>query len=224
VYVSAGGGENLFVTADEGETYRRLSGQATPTACSDSPFDIFGTTVLFGGKCGMGNAFFWRGVLSPDGQSLAEHFEDAVVPSFDGRKINVVRVDPSTSLVYAALEGRLLRSADDGKSFTPVYDYPVGAALYRYVAAIAFSVDRDLTIVGGWNKGSVNNEKPLLAYARKKGAEWTDISELLTHIPKGMVTDLKEDQGGRMIAVVVDPVNKTVLIYHLQIANPDAAE
>lgn len=221
VYVNAGGGENLLVTADEGETYRRLSGQSTPSACSGTPFDISGTTVSLGGKCGVGNAFLSRGVLSPDGQSLAEQFEAVNAPAFEDRKVNAVRIDRRTSLVYAALEGQLLRSSDGGKSFGAVYDYPTGGDPYPYVGAILFASGSDLTVIGGWNKNESGIEKPFLGYLRNNGTQWADISDLLADTPRGIVTDLEEDEDGRLIAVVVDVVNKNVLIHQVRVPQRD---
>jgi hypothetical protein len=221
VFVNAGGGFNLMVTADDGETYTVLSGELAHVPCYDDPFAIFGKTVILGGECKLDNAFLWRGELSGDRKSFAEPLTNVDAPQLDNRKVNAVAHKPNSSLVYAALEGRLLRSTDGGKSFAAVYNYPVGGALYPYVGAIAFGAGRDLTVVGGWNKGSLNTEKLFLAYARNKGTEWTDISELLNDIPAGIVTDLKTDEDGRLIAVVVDVVNNNVLIYQVRIPQRD---
>jgi hypothetical protein len=216
IFVNAGGGKNLFVTDDGGQTYHVLSGSLESQACYHSPFDIRNRSVLMGGECGLDIAFLDRGHLSDDKLELNEPLAPADTPYLGNRKVNDIRRQPGTSLVLAGAEGSLLRSTDNGKSFTFAFEYPLDGKYYPYVGRILFPLTRpDFVLIGGFDKAG--GDFPYLSIGSKDGTVWSDLSYLFKNFQSGSVTDLKEDQDGRLLAVVVDSTKNTVSVFQIKV-------
>jgi hypothetical protein len=217
LFSNAGGGINLSVSSDEGETWSPLSGELEGQVCYSSPFEIVGRTVLQGGECPLDHAFLSRGVLSQDKLSFSTGLTPVQTPDISNRKIYSIGHQPGASVVLAGAEGALLRSADDGHSWNAVIEEPDGNGFYPYVTSILFASNRPhIVLAGGFDKGS-ELLTPYLAYSTRDGSQWTDITSLLGNIENGAVTDLKEDTHGRLIAVVVDAIAKTVTVDEVRI-------
>jgi photosystem II stability/assembly factor-like uncharacterized protein len=216
IFVNAGGGKNLLVTDNGGQTYHVLSGSLEAQACYHSPFDIRNRSVLMGGECGLDQAFLDRGQLSKDKLDLDEPLAPADTPYLGNRKVNDIRRQPGTPLVLAGAEGSLLRSTDNGKSFTFAFEYPLDGHYYPYVGRILFPLTHpDFVLIGGFDKAS--GDFPYLAIGSKDGTVWNDLSSLFKSFQSGSVTDLKEDQEGRLLAVVVDSTKKTVSVFQIKV-------
>jgi len=217
LFVNAGGGENLLVSNNDGTSFHAASGEIKAIACYHNTFDIRAREVLMGGECKLDDAFLKRGILSENKLYFDVPLQPVESPELGNRKINAVQFKPGTSLALAANEGGLLRSVDSGQSFQYAFEYPVGEGPYPYTSTILFPNSRpELALIGGWDKGA-NIGKMYLAYSADQGATWKDISYLLDHVDKGIVTQLAEDNHGRIIAVAVDVVQKTVSLLELQI-------
>jgi hypothetical protein len=216
IFVNAGGGKNLFVTDDIGQTYHVLSGTLESQSCYHSTFDIRNRSVLMGGECGLDMPFLDRGHLSEDKLELDETLAPADTPYLGNRKVNDIRRQPGTPLVLAGAEGSLLRSTDNGKSFTFVFEYPMDGTYYPYVGRILFPLTRpDFVLIGGFDK--VEGDLPYLAIGSNDGTAWNDLSYLFKNFQSGSVTDLKEDQDGRLLAVVVDSTKNTVSVFQIKV-------
>jgi hypothetical protein len=217
LFSNAGGGRNLLVSGDEGETWSALSGEVDSQICYASPFEIVGRTVLQGGECPLDQAFLSRGMLNQNELSLKSNLAPVQMPDLSNRKINDIRHQPGTSTVLASAEGALLRSVNDGRSWETVFEEPSSGGFYPYMPNILFSSQQPrFVLTGGFDKGGDTLE-PFLAYSSNGGAQWTDITSLLGKITNGTVTDLKEDTHGRLIAIVVDAIAKTVTIDEVRI-------
>jgi hypothetical protein len=61
---------------------------------------------------------------------------------------------------------------------------------------------------------------PYLGYATNDAPKWTDISYLFGATHRGIVTQVTEDPDGRIIALLVNVINKTVSVYQLTFPGP----
>ena len=66
-----------------------------------------------------------------------------------------------------------------------------------------------MPVIGGFDKAT---GKPYLAYGTEDALNWTDISDLITGVESGTVSDLAEDGHGRIIAAITDVNIKQVTI------------
>jgi hypothetical protein len=116
LFVNAGGGENLLLSDNDGETYNLLWGLLPEPSCYLGTFDINpdDRTVMLGGECSIEFAYLKRGVLNKDMMSFDVNPEAVQTPALGNRKVNAIAHKPGTSLVLAANEGGLLRSVDGG--------------------------------------------------------------------------------------------------------------
>ncbi len=217
LYANAGGGPNLQVSRDEGRTWLPLSGVLEGQICYSSPFAIADRTVLQGGECPLDSAFLSRGVLSLSMLFFESNLTPAQTPDITNRKIYGIAVKPGVPVALAGAEGALLRSVDNGRSWKMVIEAQDGSGFYPYVQHILFSSRQSgVVLAGGFDKGAEQN-KPFLAWSLRDGAQWTDASSLLGIDEEGSLSDLKEDTYGRLIAVAVDVVAKTVTVSEVRI-------
>ncbi|HTY48193.1 MAG TPA: hypothetical protein VMB48_00720 [Steroidobacteraceae bacterium] len=220
LYVNAGGGRNLLVSANGGTSYEALSGEVGSIACYHGTFALIGRTALLGGECGLDQAYLERGILSANGHGVASAFKPVKSPSLSNRKVSVIANDPDTPpatppLVLAGAEGALLRSTDGGVSFQYVIQYFDEQGIYPYVGQILFPrVRSDLILIGGFDKAGF---KPFLAYGTRDGRKWADISYLLGSSGDNAVTDLAEDSSGRLLVVAANEAARRISIYEVNI-------
>jgi len=222
LYVNAGGGRNLAVSADRGATFQPLSGEMTSVPCYFGTFAIFGKTALLGGECGLDMPYLERGVLSADGLRVVEDFAPAQTPPLSNRKINVIANDPGTPNVLAGAEGALLRSTDEGRHFELAIRYESDGGFYPYIEHVLFPASRpDLVLVAGFDKAGF---APYLAYADRDGLHWTDISHVLSTSADAVVTGLTEDPRGRLLVTTASQADRLISVYQLEVSPPGAAE
>jgi hypothetical protein len=212
LFANAGGGTNLQVSHDQGTTWIPLSGTLEGQACYFSPFVIAGRTVLQGGECPLDSAFLGRGVLNANMQFLDTPLMPARTPDMGNRKIYSIEYQSGESVSLAGGEGTIFRSTDDGQSWKTAMEEPLDGSSYPYVQHFAFSSRKSgVVLAGGFNKGG-DTILPYLALSTQSGSEWIDVSSLLGKIKNGVISDLKEDAQGRLIAVVLDSTSHTITI------------
>jgi hypothetical protein len=212
LFANAGGGINLQVSPDEGTTWLPLSGSLDGQVCYSSHFAITGHTVLQGGECPLDSAFLSRGILSHDRQALISPLMPARTPDLGNRKVNVIAYSPAADVVLAGGEGTILRSVDDGRGWRTVMREPLDGDFYPYVQNFQFSSSQPgLVFAGGFDKGG-ERLRPYLAFSKENGVNWANLSGKLGGIREGVVSDLKEDASGRLIAVVIDAEASKVII------------
>jgi len=216
LFSNSGGGFNLLVSRDEGLTWIPLSGELEPQSCYSSPFAIVGRSVLQGGECPLDRAFLSRGILDPSLLFFASNLTPVQMPDLTNRKIYAIASEAGSPLALAGAEGTVLRSADEGRSWEPVIREPDGNDLYPYIESLVFSSRHaGVALAAGFNKGK--QIQPYLTLGTHDGSQWNNISSQLGAIEQGLVSDLKEDPYGRLIAVVIDGNAKTVTIDEVQI-------
>lgn len=218
IFSNAGAGFNLLQTCDEGRVWTALSGSVAGQVCYFPAFEIAGHTVFQGGECPLDFAYLKRGTLREDMRGWAPGGELAPVtaPDMSNRNVMAISQQPGGSLVLAGAEGALLRSADGGKSFDYVIEYPSsGANAYPYIQHILFPEKNLRTpVIGGFDKAT---GRPYLAYGTEDAKTWTDISDLIPGVEYGTVSDLAEDEEGRIIAAINDSHVKQVTIAHVEL-------
>ena len=210
LYSNPGGGNNLFTSKDGGATWQVIRGMKESQMCYATKFHVIGDRVLVGGECPLDMAFVEAYRLTPDGSALAS--EDKLplaLPEMENRNVQFIESVPSTSMVYVGVEGGLLRSADDGRSFRFVIHEPLSDGKgYPYIGAFLPLADKPGTlVVGGFDK---MHGRPYLAWSQDNGYSWIDISKLVPGYDKkgddeysvGSVSDIKQDAQGRIIVVV----------------------
>jgi hypothetical protein len=207
LYTNAGAGENVFTSGDGGATWRVLRGQFDSMVCTHTKLHVIGDRLLVGGECPLDDAFLDAYQLSADGASLASQTKLPVsTPELENRNIQFIESVPNSQRVFVGVEGGLLRSEDNGKSFKFVIHNPVeGAKAYPYVKSfVSLKNSPDTLVIGGFDK---HNGKPYLAYSRDAGSNWTDLSALLPGFSApadsegraAMVTSIAEDPEGRLL-------------------------
>jgi hypothetical protein len=216
LFANAGGGRNLQVSPDQGTTWIPLSGTLGSQPCYFSPFAIAGSsTVLQGGECPLDIAFVERGVLNANKQFLDTPLMPANTPDLGNRKIYAIESQSGQSVAVAGAEGAIFLSVDDGQTWKAAMEEPLDSSSYPYVQHFVFSSHKPgVVLAGGFNK-SGDTVRPYLAISKKSGSEWIDVSRQLGDIKDGVISDLKEDSQGRLIAVVIDSTTRTTTVYQV---------
>lgn len=197
LYVNAGG--NVLATADLGVSWHQLYGlqhQGRPAAqmCPVKFEPGAGGRLFLGGECPLDVAWLHRGTLTPSGLQWAEGPAAVTTPDLENRNVQFIR-DLGDGVVFAGIEGALLKSTDGGTTFRFVLHYPIeGADRYPYIGhMVVSSRDPQLMIIGGFDKKDLVG---YLAWSADGGETWQDVSHLAG---TPYVTLLTEDRGGRIL-------------------------
>ncbi len=199
LFVNAGG--NLLVTADDGATWHLLhglphDGKPTSQVC-DVEFGMASGRMLLGGECPLDIAWLSAGMLRSDLLDWLVEPQPVIAPDLENRNVQFIR-DVGNGVVYAGIEGALLRSSDGGASFGFVIHHTLDdERLYPYIGHLVVSSrDPRLIIVGGFDK---KHDVGYLTYSSDGGATWRDVSQLVGDADVAM---LAEDASGRVIAAL----------------------
>jgi hypothetical protein len=208
LYTNAGGGQNVLVSSDGGDTWNVLTGRFDQDICTNPAFEVVGDRLLVGGECPLDMAFLRAYRLGGDGTTLASAQPLPLnLPNLENRNVQFIRATGGQR-VFAGVEGGLLRSVDGGNVFQFVIERPVGGGdTYPYIRhLLALSGKPDTIVAGGFDKAS---QKPYLAWSADGGSRWTDISALLPGYARdldngapAMVTAIAEDPQGRVLVTV----------------------
>ena len=221
IYYAAGG--NLLVSADRGETWKALVGFLEPAACYDPSFEVSGSTLLLGGECPLDIAWIRRATLTAEGDALAGELTEAITPYLENRNIQFIRQMPGSAIVFAGIEGAILRSTDAGASYEFVHHYLIegtSEGKYPYVGSLlAPSRAPGVLLAGGFDKAK-EADAAWLAISLDGGTTWRDRSVAL-HQPDGFTPDtlsfLEEDSAGRILAGLVDLETRRLRIVELSV-------
>jgi hypothetical protein len=197
LFIEAGG--NLLVSADGGASWKHLvgipsqSGKPTANSCPIT-FERFGETVLVGGECPLDNGFLRIGRLRPDLLGWSEEPQLVTAPEMENGNVQFIR-NLGGGIVFAGIEGALLKSTDGGRSFRYVIHYDLEALdRYPYIAQfVVSSRDPRVMLVGGFDK---KNLVGYLASSDDGGESWQDASPL---VGADYVSLLAEDADGRLL-------------------------
>ena len=116
LFVNAGEGRNLLVSANLGENWTALSGSVEHYVCTHSAFEITGLTVLQGGECPLDIAFLDRGRLQGDMLAWIPggELKPTETPDLENRNVMAIKAQPNADVRLAGAEGAVLRSVDAG--------------------------------------------------------------------------------------------------------------
>jgi hypothetical protein len=207
LFVNAGG--NVLVSADDGESWNILygassTGKPQEQACYDPSFALAGRRLLLGGECPLDTAYLRTGTLSADLLTWEEEPADAVTPFLENRNVQFIRRHGTADVMYAGIEGALLRSTDAGASYEFLLHYELDAPKYPYITHILFPTAHPSTIViAGFEKARGG---PYLAVSSDDGATWRDDSALLPGLGSETwsVAALAETPSGQLVIAVED--------------------
>lgn len=196
LYTNAGG--NVLVSDDDGASWHQLyglpsNGKPAAQVCPVK-FERAGTTMFLGGECPLDVAWLDRGTLSDDLLAWDAQPKPVVTPNLENRNVQFIRV-LEDGVVYAGIEGALLKSTDGGASFRFVMHYHLEAVdRYPYIGhMLVSSRDPRLMLVGGFDK---KNAVGFLAVSADAGETWQDISHF---VGEPYVSLLVEDADGRIL-------------------------
>ena len=197
IYVNAGG--NLLASDDDGASWHLLYGldfQGKPTAqLCPVKFERIGNAMLLGGECPLDVGWISRGTLDANLVEWSERPRSVTAPELENRNVQFIR-NLGGGIVYAGIEGALLKSTDNGQSFRFVIHYGLEAEdRYPYIGHLVVSSrDPNLMIAGGFDK---KNDVGYLACSSDAGETWQDVSPM---VGKPYVSLLVEDADGRLLA------------------------
>ncbi len=218
LFTNAGADLNLLVSPDQGDRWIALSGSVEARVCTHSAFEITGSTVLQGGECPLDRAFLRRGTLGPDklGWAPGGDLKPVQSPDLENRNIMVIRAQPRSEVRLAGAEGAVLRSVDDGHSFSYAFQETQADKHYHYVQQILFPSRSESTpLIGGFDKVT---GRPYLAISHDDGETWVDISHLLPGYEHyAVVGGLAENDRGEIIAVVTDFTARRVILARVKL-------
>jgi len=224
IFVTSGGGNNFYVSKDEGKSWIVLMGFPEPAVCSDAAVEIIGRKVLVGGECPLDFAYLRVGTLREDMLGWADGgFPRQVmgVKELQNRNVQFIRHSPNTSFALAGVEGALLRSSDLGETYQYKLAYSGAAGKYPYIHELLDPGRyKDLFIAGGFDKGAALNG--YLAYSSDHGDTWTDISHLINTPENNAfdVTFIREDPSGRVLIGWAGNEEQTIVIAEVLITAP----
>jgi len=209
LYSNAGGGNNLLTSIDNGTTWQVIRGSKDSQMCYATKFHVLGDRLLVGGECPLDMAFVEAYRLTADGGALASQDKlPLTLPELENRNVQFIESVPGTGMVYVGVEGGLLRSTDNGRSFRFVLHEPLTSTQsYPYIGAFLPLRDNPGTLViGGFDK---LHGRPYLAWSDDNGYSWKDISALVPGYGKQTddefstpsVSALSQDPQGRIIVV-----------------------
>lgn len=209
LYSNPGGGNNLFTSKDGGATWQVMRGSKDSQMCYATKFHVIGDRVLVGGECPLDMAFVEAYRLTADGSALAS--EDKLpltLPAMENRNVQFIESVPGTEMVYVGVEGGLLRSVDNGRSFKFVIHEPLSDAKgYPYIGAFLPLKGKPGTLViGGFDK---MHGRPYLAWSDDSGNSWKDISKL---VPGYDNKDEDEYSAGSVSAISQDPQGRIIVV------------
>jgi len=227
IFLNAGSGRNLLVTKDQGASWLALHGTIEPYVCSEPAFEVIDNRVLMGGECPLDFAYLWGGTLQPDLLSWVVpggELKPVSLPAIENRNVQFVERRGDSSLVFAGIEGGLLKSTDKGTSFRFVLQYPIaGSQKFPYVQQVLYPQSHpDLFVAAGFDKGIT--QAGYLAYSIDHGESWTDFSTLAMtpELKSNQVAFVKEDPYGRILVGLVNTDAKTLTIAELLVEMPGA--
>lgn len=220
LFVNAGG--NVLVSGDEGATWNILFGASTTgkpmaQACYDPAFALVGRQLLIGGECPLDIAYLLTGTLRPDLLGWQEQAAPALTPFLENRNVQFIRRRGDSDVVFAGIEGALLRSDDGGASYDFVLVFSgdrVGK--YPYITHILFpSTQPSVIVIAGFDKA---HGGPFLSISNDDGSTWTDRSDLLPGVGNlaWSVSMLKETPDGRTVVSAEDDESGAVHVYELR--------
>lgn len=197
LFVSAGG--NVLASADEGASWSILVGVSSDgkpaSQTCPSTYERIGEQLLVGGECPLDDGYIRGGTLRADLLGWASEPHDVVTPELENRNVQFIR-DLGDGVVYAGIEGALLKSTDGGISFRFVIHYPIEATdRYPYITHLVRSSRHpSLLVVSGFDKANLAG---YLAYSPDNGESWTDVSALVAGSTN--VAFISEDADGRLL-------------------------
>ena len=196
LFVNAGG--NVLVSDDDGASWHQLYGlqaNGKPAAqICPVKFERSGTTLFLGGECPLDVGWISRGTLTADLLGWSEEPRAVTAPELENRNVQFIRA-LGDGVVFAGIEGALLKSTDGGATFRFVIHYDLEAVdRYPYIGhMLVASRDPRVMLAGGFDK---KNDVGYLAYSGDGGETWRDVSSLVG-VP--YVSLLTEDADGRVL-------------------------
>ncbi len=220
IFVNAGG--NVLVSGDDGASWTVLfgatsNGKPQGQACYDPAFTLVGQRLLLGGECPLDIAYLRTGTLTPDLLEWQDEPESAATPFLENRNVQFLRRRGDANVVYAGIEGALLRSDDAGASYDFVLFYEGDAAKYPYVTHILFpSHDPATIIIAGFDKATGG---PFLSASFDDGLTWIDQSDLLpgAGLSHWSVSKLAETPDGKLLIGAEDDEGGALHLFELRV-------
>lgn len=221
IFLNAGGGNNLQVSNDNGNSWRPLLGNIESTiGCQYLSFELIDNRMLTGGDC-FETAYINAGLLRPGLLSWQRRPGPVSMPGFQLTGTAFLKRNPGTPDVYAGVFGGLLKSTDLGSSFHLVLNFSSVGVSGPGISRVHFlsKASNVIVIAGSGITGG------FLAYSKDSGETWYDISARLNSILSqsgGQTTDssvrfIYEDENGGVFIGVRHPATHSIKIIRLRI-------
>lgn len=219
IFVNAGG--NILVSGTDAASWNILygtssNGKPQTQVCTNPAFAVVGDRLLMGGECPLDIAFLRFGTLRPDLLAWQEQPQHASTPDLANRNVQFLRRREDSNVVYAGVEGGLLRSDDGGASYAFTLRYGNDAEIYPYIEHILFSSSNPaLVMVAGFDKAAFG---PFLAVSTDGGATWSVRSSILPGVglEPWSVAFLEETPEGQIIIGVEDDQDGRLHVFELE--------
>jgi hypothetical protein len=212
---NAGGGRNLLASRNNGKTWTVLDGSFGRQACYHGKFLVLGDRVFMGGECPLDDAYLLTARLRPDFSGFVSAPVAVDAPELSNRNVQFITASPRTGVLFAGVEGGLLRSTDGGKRWHFVIEYTLDSDRYPYVQALSAIGAKDDLLVGGFDKP---NGSAFLAYSRDGGRSWTDATKSLLAASRATeVSFIDTEPGGRVILGAWDEQSRVLHTFAVEL-------
>ncbi len=216
-FINAGGGRNVLVSDDDGQSWTLLHGMLANMTCYAGKFLLQNDVMFIGGECPLDTAYLMRGTLSPDLKAWRDPPVSVAPGDLSNRNVQFINHAKPWDMILAGVEGGLLGSRDLGHSWQWLIREEIGGGgPYPYVQQfVTLAGSDENAIAGGYDKG--NNARSYLAVTFDRGQTWTDISGSI----QSFATDPRQalalfsHPDGRIIVAVQDFANAAIVFAEL---------
>lgn len=214
--VNAGGGRNIFVSADDGRAWTVLAGELSNQICYPGKFLLNGYSLIAGGECPLDAAYLTMGTLSSD-YLRWETAPISVSPcDLSNRNVQFIERIDAWGMLIAGVEGGLLASDNAGARWSWMIQLGLGEGSYPYIQSFCqLPADQNVAFAGGFDKAK--DAAPYLACTFDEGETWEDVSgslQTLGEKPQQTLT-LTAHPDGRVLVAIYDAAKAEIIAAEL---------
>lgn len=216
LFSNAGGGPNFMSSPNDGKTWNLLFGMMKTQMAYAGKLLVRGRTALLGGEAPLDDAYLRRGELREDLSGWAQGPVSVEPMDIGNRNVQFIEASGESGFLFAGVEGGLLKSTDDGRTWRWVQQFGEGESVregqYPYIQQVCFGAGSKRRIwAGGFDK--VADSRPYLSVSEDGGETWADVSKSLGAASGWQnILAIHEDSDGRGLVGTFDSKKGHIVI------------